>query len=66
MKCEKCGAEIIMVEMPSGNIVPVDKGSINKKVVLTRDEHGKYYGKFQEVGHSHYGTCQMRKRSSRW
>jgi hypothetical protein len=66
MKCEKCGAEVIMVEMPSGAIVPVDKTSINKKVVLSKDKHGKYFGRFQEVGHSHFFTCQMRNRKSRW
>ena len=63
--CEKCGAEILWVEMPDGKLVPVDRMSINDKVVLTKDQHGKWFGKKQKVGHSHYSTCQMR-RKSRW
>ena len=58
MKCNKCGAEILIIE--KGDLkIPIDRFTIEKRLV---EVDGKWYSGRSAV--SHYITCQKRKRFS--
>ena len=57
-RCPKCGSEIVYVEMESGHRVPVDKFTIDERVIIV--ENGKSFR--NKCGISHHKTCQKKQR----
>tara|TARA_Y100000593_G_scaffold95131_1_gene200505 strand:+ start:44451 stop:44666 length:216 start_codon:yes stop_codon:yes gene_type:complete len=57
-KCEKCGAPVIYVQMDSGHRVPVDKYTIEERIVIRKDGTASR----DKCGISHFKTCQRKQR----
>ena len=56
--CEKCGAQIIYVNMENGHRVPIDRFTIEKRIVINED--GTAFRR--KCGTSHHTTCQRKQR----
>ena len=57
-RCKKCGGPVVYVQMDSGHRVPIDKYTIEERVVVRED--GTAFR--NKCGTSHYKTCQGKRR----